>query len=226
MKNLSISAFTLGITYFFIQSVQAQDCSTSLMTNKGASIEVTEFDAARAEKSKKLITVTEVQTTDKTVTSKAKSVKTEKNGTISENKVFTYRCTDQGVEWGIGADNPKTNKELFLKYPVNMSPGMTITPDVVYEISQKDQDGNEGKVTVKITNRKVAETADITVKAGSWKCTKLTYDFSLKIKIGLLSIPVNAKMSEWYNPEVGIVRSETWIKGKMESYSEITSLTK
>ena len=95
-----------------------------------------------------------------------------------------------------------------------------------YEVSQTGADGKKAKLTVKITDRKVGQKESISVKAGTWECTKLTYNFSMKIKVGLLSLPIDAKVTEWYSPEVGVVRSETWIKGKMESYSEITSIDK
>ena len=146
----------------------------SYLTQKGVSIESIEYDANRAEKSKKVLTASDIQSGDPVLTAPIKSVKTVKDCTISEDKVFSYRCISTGVEWGLGAVDPKTKQEIVMKYLDNMSVGMNIKPDVM---SQIGSDGKQARLTAKITNRKVVESANITGKGGNWKCTKLTYDF-------------------------------------------------
>jgi hypothetical protein len=41
-----------------------------------------------------------------------------------------------------------------------------------------------------------------------------------------MGFPINLKVTEWFNPEVGVVKSETWMKKKLESFTEITAISK
>jgi len=224
---LHASRYIMALTFTFLLAspILAQDCQASYLASKGVTIEITEYDANDAQKSKKVYSVTDVQSSGQDVTSKVRSV-TEQGGIVTEDKVFSYRCNQAGVEWGLGTEDPKTKKEIFVAYPANMSAGMELKPDINYELSQKTPDGKDAKLIAKINKRKVAGTEKVQVKAGTWECTKITYDFLLKIKVGILTLPINAKVIEWYNPQVGIVRSETWVKGKKENHTEISMVQK
>lgn len=202
----------------------AQDCQATYYANKGATSETTEYDANKSVKNKKVVTVSSVQKTKDGITTQFRSVKTEQNGTVSEDKLITYQCNQGDVTFKLGGDDAATKKEAILTYPAAMKTGMALKPDVTFEQSGKTPDGKNARVTIKISDRKVVGSESITVPAGSWNCTKITYSFLMKIKVGLISLPINAQVTEWYNPQVGLVRNETWIKQKMESYSELTAL--
>lgn len=225
MLNKTSWIIAFAVTLFFAKPTKAQNCQASYLASKGATIEITEYDANKALKSKKTYSVTDVQLLGQDVASKIRSV-TEQGGAVTEDKVISFRCNQNGVEWGVGTEDPKTKKEIFLAYPTNMAPEMALKPDINYELSQTTPDGKQAKLIAKINKRKVIGSESVQVKAGTWECTKISYDFLLKIKVGLLTLPINAKVIEWYNPQVGVVRSETWVKDKKESYSEITMAKK
>jgi hypothetical protein len=75
------------------------------------------------------------------------------------------------------------------------------------------------KLSMTVTNRKVAAIEEMTVPAGKYKCVKITYDSEVK---NLFTVKL--KVAEWYSKEVGLVRSETYnTKDKLQSYSVLTS---
>ncbi|MDY0986670.1 hypothetical protein SOM12_04530 [Flavobacterium sp. CFBP9031] len=201
----------------------AQVCEKSYYSKKGSSIQTTEYGAGKEIKSVTTLTVTGASLKNGEVTSDLHSVKTQ-DGKVTEDKTLHYSCNVNQVLWGVGAVDTKTKKEAAFNYPNNMIKGQDLKTNMVFEYQQTSPEGKNVKLSVKVNNRKVTGNESISTKAGTWKCIKITYDFELKIKVGFIGIPVKAKVTEWYNPEIGVVRSEIWAKDKLESYSEITSL--
>lgn len=111
-------------------------------------------------------------------------------------------------------------------FPNEMPQGLVMSPNLKLEYTGQDAQGKKGTVAVEIRDRTVRGVEKISVAAGTWNCTRLTYDFKITLKVGLLRIPFNANVTEWYHPEVGVVRSEVRSKDKLLSHSVITSITK
>jgi hypothetical protein len=78
-------------------------------------------------------------------------------------------------------------------------------------------------INVTVSNRQVAAVEDLTTPAGTFSCAKITYD--VESKFGF--IKSKSQAAEWYSRNVGLVKSETYDKkGKLESYSMITAMSK
>lgn len=77
-------------------------------------------------------------------------------------------------------------------------------------------------LTVDITNRKVVAHETLETPAGSFKCIKYTYDtFS---KMGF--VKMNFSSIEWYSPEYGNIRSESYDKkGKLTGYTVLEAIS-
>lgn len=73
-------------------------------------------------------------------------------------------------------------------------------------------------MTVNVTNRKVDAIEEVTTDAGTFECVKITYDVSTK-----MLVKIERSVAEWYSPNVGVVKTETYKKDKLESYSLLTS---
>lgn len=76
--------------------------------------------------------------------------------------------------------------------------------------------------TTTMKNRKVEATETVTTDAGTFDCVVITSD--IESKFGFMNITYQSK--DWYAENVGMVRSETYRKGDLESYSEMTKLEK
>jgi hypothetical protein len=203
----------------------AQNCESSYFAQKGGKIETTEFDKSESVKSVTISTVASAQPGNGSFQSTLKSIKRDPKGTVLEDKTLHINCNGRETVLGLGIDDTQTKKEAVLDYPANMSVGTELKNEVTYEIT-KTEDGKTVKVSFKIIDRKVAGSEKITVKAGTWNCTKITYKMQFSFKMGFLNIPFNGEVTEWFNPEVGVVRTETTIKGEKDGHSEITSVSK
>lgn len=201
----------------------SQDCEKSIFTQKGASIQTTEYGAEKEIKNVTAVIVKSVKNTSGETVSQLQSIKTQ-DGTVIEDKTLTYICSSEKAVWGLGVEDVKTKKEAVVAYPKNMAQGQDLKTNAAIAFQQTNEKGEKVKLNMKISNRKVSGSETISVKAGTWKCTKITYDFELKLKLGFIGIPIQAKVTEWYNPEVGVVRTETRTKDKLEGYTEITAV--
>jgi hypothetical protein len=76
------------------------------------------------------------------------------------------------------------------------------------------------KMTVNVTNRKVEALENITVKAGNFSAFKLTGNVSGSI----LGIKVNNQSSDWYAYGVGLVKTESFKKGELQTVMELVKL--
>jgi hypothetical protein len=75
-------------------------------------------------------------------------------------------------------------------------------------------------MTVKVYNRKVEAIENITTPAGSFECSKITYNIDTKV-----GLSVKLTGIEWVSKNVGVVRSESYnTKGKLQGYTLLTSL--
>ena len=191
-----------------------------------ATVTTIEYDDQGAAKSTKTVTVTSVERTGDEVSAVLRSRKVEKNGTVSEDRDQHYLCSPDGVRWGLGVEDASTEQEAYLMFPNEMPQGLVLPPNLKLEYSGQDALGKKGTVAVETRDRTVNGVEKISVAAGTWNCTRLTYDFKITLKLGLLRIPFKANVTEWYHPEVGVVRSEVRSKDKLLSYSAVTSVAK
>jgi hypothetical protein len=75
-------------------------------------------------------------------------------------------------------------------------------------------------MAISITNRKVEAIQDVTTEAGTFKCYKISFDISTKMMFN-----VKGKGVEYYNDEVGIVRTESYsASGDFMGYMVLTSI--
>jgi hypothetical protein len=105
-----------------------------------------------------------------------------------------------------------------MEIPSNPKPG-DVLPEASVEMSMK-----MGFITMKmsalIANRKVEAVEDISVKAGTFKSYKFTGD----VNATAMGIKVQTNVIEWYAKGVGIVKTETYEKGKLQSYTELIEI--
>jgi hypothetical protein len=77
-------------------------------------------------------------------------------------------------------------------------------------------------MSIGITNRKVEAIQDVITDAGTFKCYKISYDVNTK-----MGISVSAKGVEYFNEDIGMIKSETFDKkGELQGYSVLCSLKK
>ncbi len=77
-------------------------------------------------------------------------------------------------------------------------------------------------MTISVTNRKVEAVQDVTTDAGTFKCFKISYDIATKMMFN-----IKAKAVEYYNEDVGMVRSESYTaSGDLQGYTVLSAIKK
>ncbi len=106
-----------------------------------------------------------------------------------------------------------------LELPLNGAVGTTLGDGGVTAVVRS---GGSKIVTISvaISNRKIEARETIETPAGSFECIKYTYDALTKIGF----VKVNMSAVEWYSPNYGTVRSESYNKnGKLMGYTLLES---
>jgi hypothetical protein len=108
-----------------------------------------------------------------------------------------------------------------LEMPINMKAG-----DYLKDASVSMKIGGSGSpmginMTVDIFNRKVESEEKLNTPAGEFDCFVITQ--SMKTKM-MISMQMESK--EWYSPGIGMVKSESYKKGKLMSYAILTQFSK
>ncbi|HVG15351.1 MAG TPA: hypothetical protein VM935_10330 [Chitinophagaceae bacterium] len=115
--------------------------------------------------------------------------------------------------------------DSYIEYPSLLSVGMAL-PDASVNM-EMNNNGMPSTVQYEMKNRKVVGKETITSDAGTWEAYKISYDGLMRIKMAGIGVPVNMQINEWFVPNFGVVKSETFSKkGKMKGYSLLTKFKK
>ncbi|HJP64101.1 MAG TPA: hypothetical protein VJ844_11705, partial [Mucilaginibacter sp.] len=100
----------------------------------------------------------------------------------------------------------------YLMYPLNLKPGQVLN-DGSAAIAVNNGGIHFADVNIDITNRKVEGQETVNLSCGDFDCYKITYDMMVKVKIGIIGIPANMHVTEWFSPKIGrTIKSETYDK--------------
>ena len=108
-----------------------------------------------------------------------------------------------------------------LEMPINMKAGDYLK-DASVSMNIGSSESPMGiKMTVDIFDRKVEAEEKLNTPAGEFDCFVITQ--SMKTKM-MISMQMESK--EWYSPGIGMVKSESYKKGKLMSYAILTQFSK
>lgn len=217
-------------------SLKAPGCGKLILFHKGAIIETITFDANGNASSSQTTTVTDVKEEDGMLIARSSAFSNGPLGKFNFN--LEYKCDGSNLYMDVTAvlQNFAALKSLKgdikpVQFPLNISEGQVL-PDASYTIAL-----DTGKIKMDITttykNRTVGASEKITTAAGTWNCYKISCDIGVdvqgadeKTKAIMESVKGKNKMNMimWYDPEIGVVRTEIHLLGKLRNRSDITSI--
>lgn len=104
-------------------------------------------------------------------------------------------------------DADVSGKGAYLAYPSSIKVGQSLS-DASFDMDMKMKTGMEATVSMIITNRTVDAKESVTTPAGTWEAFKVSYDSKTIIDMGI-AIPVKIKITEWFVPDFGVVKTES-----------------
>ena len=212
------------------------NCGSLILFKKGAVIESTNYDANGKQTHKETTTVTDVNEEGGVLIATSTSLT---NGAAGEKTInLVYKCDGTNLFMDINAmlanfaGMGKVKGDVKpVQFPINISEGQTL-PEASYTISM-DRGAMKMDITSTIKNRTVGAKEKITTTAGTWDCYKVNNDLESDVqglddqtKKIMDAVKDKTKMSMvmWYTPELGVVRTEMYINGKLNSRTDITSV--
>lgn len=214
------------VTTLLLTWAQAQDCSTNFLLTKGAMKEMTMYKDGQPN-GKAVFKVNDVAPIPGGMLSsmhivaidgKGKEIVNNSNARaecinsvfmLDMHNVLPSSLMAQAVDQKVADSDGKTH------FPSSMQVGMTLDDAILS--SKMGQSAI--RLTISIINRKVVGQEKVETPAGTFDCFKITYDAKIKAVISITSQGV-----EWYSPGHGIVKTESYKKGRLTDYSLLTKL--
>jgi len=235
LKNL-IKNFAFFILLFTNNNALfAQDCKNYYYMINNAEVQMTMYDKNGVKSGTMTWKISGVKKDGTAFSSAVVSTLSDEKGAEIAKGNGLYKC-DGGrlmadMRMSLPQDQAKQLKmnaslnDSYIEYPVSMQEGMQL-PDGLLSMDMNNN-GMASNMNFEIRNRKVVGKEKITSEAGSWDAYKITYDAVMKIKMAGIGIPMNMKTTEWFVPNFGIVKTETFNKkGKKMGSSLLTKLKK
>ncbi len=228
MKRVFLSTIASVIAVF----AMAQTCPDYYPLQVGASWEVQNYNAKDKLESTAITKVLSVNNTavgyDAIIESK--SVDSKKNEYTAQ---MTYKCENGVIYVDMSGFMQQMNMDEYkdmdvkienkgMQYPSTLVAGTTL-PDASFSMTVSTQGFQVFGMTVDITDRKILANESITVPAGTFSATKITY--TVNSKTGF--VKTQTSVTEWISNSAGVVRSENYDKnGKLLGYSVLSKLVK
>ncbi|WP_139307888.1 TapB family protein [Pontibacter flavimaris] len=111
-------------------------------------------------------------------------------------------------------------------YPSNMQAGQKLE-DGTMTMEMKDSGNGQSMMTMvmKVTDRTVEGKESITVPAGTYDSYKIRYNTQMENRAMGMKMPgMRIETVEYYVPKIGMVRSETYRNGKLQSYTVLSKI--
>lgn len=219
-----IPTFLLSVSF---AAALGQNCKDAHYLKPGAKLEMTVSDANGALKAKEVYTYSDIQNAGSGYAATMQKTKYDKSGKQIETGKADIICGDGGMKISFQLppmdDSKSAPEPVFFSYPANMKPGQELEANLKFAFDGRSN-GKKMNVSMEVANRRVIGNEKVSTPAGSWTAVKIGYDMNIRFKVVGIGIPMKLRITEWYVPGIGVVRSDTYRGDKLEETSVATAL--
>ncbi len=152
-------------------------------------------------------------------------INTSESQWTCEDGVMSFTMNAIGIE---GLDLSTTGVDVSIEgdemdIPNALEVGKTLK-DVTFKVKVSLSGLNMMDRTFFVKDRKVESRENVTTPAGTFDCYKISYVTESQGKSGGMSKPLNTSI--WYTQDVGMVKTESYKNGKMETAQILTKYEK
>lgn len=205
------------------------------MTNNSL-VEVTIYDAKGKPGGVQTWNITDVKKVGTGFQSTVNMTMKDDKGKQVSNSTGVYKCVNGLLQADIRMSMPQEQMQaykssvnlepVYIEYPGVLSTGQTLK-EADFKMDVEMGNGLPATINFKQSNRKVEGQEKITTPAGTWDSYLITYDGFFRAQMSGIGIPFNMKVKEWFIPNFGIIKSETYNKnGKLMGSTQLTSFKK
>ncbi len=227
--------FLINLVLFFALTVSAQDCSFYIPLEEGKGFQYENYNKKDKFQSKNDIEIVAVgKVTNGTEAIMAAKSYDKKDKLLFEGE-YGIICTGNELLIDMQSlinpammegfsDMEVSISSMDIVIPENPKVGDKL-PDAEMEITVSTGGMTISEMVISMKNRVVEARETITTPAGTFDCIKLTYENHMDTKAMGISRNVVTKVSEYYAPDVGNVKSEFFDqKGNLDSYNLLVEI--
>jgi hypothetical protein len=208
--------------------IQAQCANPFFQFRKGTKLGMTSYNAKSKPEGKVMITVKDVTPTGDGYTSLMHSQSFDNKDNMLFEGEYTLECKNDVISIDMQSMvSPQMTQALGdfqvevsgtnMVIPAELSVGKVL-PDAYIDIKTVNSPMSMS-IRTDIRDRKVAEKVTLETPAGKFECYKISYSMASKVVFANVEVEVIDYIAE----KVGTVRTESYRKGKLQSYSELTT---
>jgi hypothetical protein len=226
MKKILVFLFFAGL----FPLIKGQNCKLYYPTAENAQLEYKSFDKKNKLTGTSKQRIKEVKKSADAIAVTIESEYFDNKGASLGKAEMTARC-EKGIFY-IDMKNYMNQQTLesYKDMEVSIEGGTLEMPsklnvgDILKPGDMKMSFSSNGMtfmtISMNISNRKVEAKEDVTTDAGTFSCYKISYDATTK-----MGFTVSSKGVEYYNDDIGMVKSETYDQnGTLQAYTVLSSL--
>ena len=220
------------------KTAEASGCSKMIFFKEGAEIDAKSYDANGKETGTQHSKITSVK--DEGGMTVATSEGTNTNGDGSSKTVtLKYKCDGNKIYFDIASvlgdaakERGGTFESSLVEYPINISEGESL-PDAT-GVMKAEKNGKAMEIKYHFKNRKVDGKEEVKTPAGSFNCYKISHTIEMEMDMPGMNEKAKQMMEAmmgamkmksltWFAPDFGVVKSETYNNGKLQSGNEVVA---
>ncbi|MCJ8165385.1 hypothetical protein MKJ04_11075 [Pontibacter sp. E15-1] len=230
--------FPLLACLLLLAPAQAQStCSQFQLLHDNAAYEMLSYDDKDRQTARITYKVAQVTHTGNEVEADIHSQVYDPKGKLVTEGDFTVGCAD-GTIWMdmrsvMNTQMMDAYKEMEMTmegdkmlYPINLRAGQKLE-DGTMTMEMKDKKSGRSMMTMvmNVTDRTVESKEKVKVPAGTFESYKIRQTTAMENQAMGMKIPgMRMETVEYYVPEIGMVRSETYRNGKLQAYTVLSKL--
>lgn len=220
------------------ENSRAQDlCSDYKLFRENAGYEMLSYDDKDRQTARMTYKVVGINKSGDKVEANIHSQVFDKKDKLATEGDFTIGC-DNGTIWMDMRSmmNPQTmdaykNMEMTMQgdkmfYPNKLEAGQKLeNGTMTIEMKDKSSGRNMMTMVMKVVDRTVEGKENIKVPAGTYDSYKIRQSTEMENRAMGMKMPgMRVETVEYYVPEIGMVRSETYRNGKLQSYMVLSKI--
>jgi len=225
----TILIFSIILTYSM--SLFAQDCVFYYPKTKGAKLEYKSFDKKDKITGRSTQLVKDISENGGVIEALIETQSFDKKDKDLGKNEYTVKCENGVYSVDMKSFLDAATMEAYKDMNVNVTsdnlqiPSSIKVGDVLPDGKLRVMVSSEGvqvlDMSTTLSNRKVETREQITTEAGTFDCVKITYTITTKMMIS-----VRFEVAEWFCEGVGSVKTESYSKGNLMSYTVLSAITK
>lgn len=221
-----------------VASKAQSSCSDYLLLRENAKYELLTYDQKDRQTGRMTYHVRETDTSGDKVEATIQSQVYDNKGKLATEGDFKVGCEDGSIWMDMrslmnrqNAMEGQPDMEMTVEgdkmlYPGNLQPGQTLEDgSMTMEMKNKGNGQSMMTMVMKVTDRKVEGKEGIKVPAGTYDSYKIKYNTEVENRAMGMKMPgMRLETVEYYVPGIGMVRSETYRNGKLQSYTVLSKI--